>query len=137
MAIENHIKEGIGEKASKAGSAVNFNGIWKNRLDSEMELTVDTDGDVIGKYRTGVGKPAPTEEFDLKGFVSGDLIVFCVNFGKYGSLTSWAGQHTLDNNGKEKIFTLWHLARNIKDEEEEDKLWAGILAGANEYHRAK
>ena len=100
-----------------------------------MELTVDADGDLMGIYRTGVGRPDPAEEFDLKGFVSGDLLVFCVNFGRYGSLTSWAGQHTRDENGNEVIYTLWHLARNVRDDDEPDELWAGILAGANEYRR--
>ncbi|MFT5548143.1 MAG: hypothetical protein ACI9CO_000055 [Candidatus Azotimanducaceae bacterium] len=136
MSIERHLSEGIGRAASTGLDLPNFDGKWKNRLDSEMELSVDVDGDIQGRYRTGVGRPTPTEEFDLKGFVSGDLIVFCVNFGTYGSLTSWAGQHTRDENGREVIFTLWHLAKNISDENEPEELWAGILAGANEYTRA-
>ena len=127
MTIERHLTAGIGG-APSAPTPPNFNGVWENRLDSEMELTVDTDG-------TGVGAPTPTQEFDLKGFVSNDLIVFCVNFGEFGSLTSWAGQHTRDENQNEVIYTLWHLAKNIPDNEEEENLWAGILAGANEYRR--
>ncbi len=135
MSIERHLSEGVGSTPSTGVTSVNFNGTWRNRLDSEMEIAVDTNGDVLGKYRTGVGSPSPKEEFDLKGFTSGDLIVFCVNFGKYGSLTSWAGQHTRDDHGNEVIYTLWHLAKNIIDEDEPDDLWAGILAGANEYNR--
>ena len=135
MSIERHLSEGIGSNTSGGTAPPNFEGKWKNRLDSEMELFVDPSGDLLGKYRTGVGRPTPGEEFDLKGFVSGDLLVFCVNFGQYGSLTSWAGQHTRDPNGNEVIYTLWHLARNVKDADEPDELWAGILAGANEYRR--
>ncbi len=134
MFVERYLSQSIGTTPSTITSP-NFSGKWRNRLDSEMELTVHIDGDVIGKYRTGVGKPKPTEEFDLKGFVSGDLIVFCVNFGKYASLTSWAGQHTLDDKGDEIIYTLWHLAKNISDVDEPDKLWSGMLTGANEYKR--
>ena len=70
-----------------------------------------------------------------KGFVSNDLIVFCVNFGDFGSLTSWAGQHTRDENDNEVIYTLWHLAKYIPDSDEGERLWAGILTGANEYRR--
>lgn len=136
MSIERYLSEGVGRTSSSDVSSVNFDGTWRNRLDSEMEITVDTNGDIVGKYRTGVGSPSPIEEFDLKGFSSGDLLVFCVNFGKYGSLTSWAGQHTRDENGNEVIYTLWHLAKNVKDEDEPEDLWAGILAGANEYRRA-
>ena len=137
MSLERHLSETVGARASVSGETPNFQGKWKNRLDSEMELAVDTNSDLTGKYRTGVGQPKPTEEFDLKGFVSGDLIVFCVNFGRFGSLTSWAGQHTRDDNGNEVIYTLWHLARNVRDEDEPDELWAGILAGANEYRRTR
>lgn len=136
MSVERHLSEGVGRTSSTGINSVDFDGKWKNRLDSEMEITVNTNGDIIGKYRTGVGSPSPTEEFDLKGFASGDLLVFCVNFGKYGSLASWAGQHTKDDNGNEVIYTLWHLAKDIKDEDEPDDLWEGILAGANEYRRA-
>ena len=75
MSIENDLSEGIGQSKAKE-IPPNFNGKWRDRLDSEMALAVYTDGDVSGKYRTGVGKPKPTEEFDLKGFVSGDVIVF-------------------------------------------------------------
>ena len=135
MSIERHLNETVGVSPSSHGSAPDFKGKWSNRLGSEMELMVDTDGDVIGKYRTAVGLANPSEEFDLKGFVSGDLIVFCVNFGRLGSLTSWTGQHTKDENGNEVIYTLWHLAKNVPDEVEPDNLWAGILAGANEYRR--
>lgn len=135
MGVERYFRLGLGRSSSASDSSVNFNGKWKNRLNSEMELNVDTNGDILGKYRTGVGQPSPVEEFDLKGFVSGDLIVFCVNFGRYGSLTSWSGQHTQDENGNEVIYTLWHLAKNVPDEDEPDKLWASIWAGANEYRR--
>ena len=134
MPIDRFLSSGIGSSPSSTTDP-NFNGKWGNRLDSEMEISVDTNGDLIGKYRTGVGSPQPTEEFDLKGFVSGDLIVFCVNFGAHASLTSWAGQHTRDENGNEVIYTLWNLAQNIPDPDEPDQLWAGILSGANEYRR--
>jgi len=114
---------------------VDFDGIWRNGLGSEMDLSVDQTGNVTGTYKTNVGAPTPTEEFPLVGFASGDLITFTVNFGQYGSLTSWAGQHTEDSTGNGQIHTLWHLAKNIKDEDEPANLWAGILAGANIFTR--
>jgi hypothetical protein len=91
-------------------------------------------GLVSGKYRTGVGSPKPTEEFDLTGFCSGDLIVFTVNFGRYGSLTAWAGQ-VAGEPPNERIQTLWHLAKNVEDPDEPKQLWAGILAGADTFAR--
>lgn len=65
MTIERYLSAGVGETKTKK-QAPKFAGKWKNRLHSEMELAVDTDGDVSGKYRTGVGAPQPTEEFDLR-----------------------------------------------------------------------
>lgn len=113
---------------------VDFNGSWKNELGSSMSLTVDADGSVTGQYRTAVGAPGNEEEFPLLGFASGDLLSFTVNFGKYGSLTSWVGQHT-DASGIETIRTLWHLAREVANAEEPEKLWGAVLAGADNFTR--
>jgi hypothetical protein len=123
-------------KSSTAAPApsVNFNGRWRNELKSEMELTVDTAGSVTGVYRTGVGSPGPTEDFDLVGFASGDLLSFTVNFGEFGSLTSWAGQHTIEG-GSERVKTMWLLARNVNDADEPQSLWGAVLTGSDTFHR--
>jgi hypothetical protein len=70
----------------------------------------------------------------LLGFASDDLISFTVNFGKYGSLTSWVGQ-LAGTGATETIKTLWHLARNVADTDEPTKLWGSILAGADDFTR--
>ncbi len=114
-------------------SCPNFEGTWKNQLSSDMTLTV-VDGKVTGKYRTGVGAPTPAEEFELVGFTTCDQISFTVNFGKYGSLTSWVGQHTTDG-GKEVIKTMWLLSENVPDSEEPKKLWGSVLTGADNFVR--
>jgi len=123
-------------KSAKAAPppAVNFNGKWRNELHSEMEIVVDSAGSVTGTYRTGVGSPSSTEEFDLVGFASGDLLSFTVNFGEYGSLTSWAGQHTIEG-GAERIKTMWLLAKNVEDANEPASLWGAVLTGANTFSR--
>lgn len=117
-----------------APAPINFSGKWRNQLRSEMELSVSAEK-VTGKYRTGVGLPQPAEEFNLIGFGSGDLLAFVVDFGKYGSLTAWAGQHTFDDAGVGQIRTMWHLAKNVKDEDEPTQLWGGVLAGADVFFR--
>ena len=124
----------ISRPAAAPAPTVNFNGTWKNELESEMNLTVDAQGNVSGKYRTGVGAPGPVEEFSLVGFASGDLLSFTVNFGDYGSLTSWAGQHTVES-GLEIIKTLWLLARNVKDPDEPANLWGAVMTGCNNFTR--
>jgi hypothetical protein len=119
--------------APAAVPQVDFNGKWNNQHGSEMTLHVQQ-GRVSGKYRTGVGAPGPTEEFDLAGFCSGDLIAFTVNFGKYGSLTAWVGQ-VAGEPPDERIQTLWHLAKNVEDPNEPKQLWAGVLTGADIFAR--
>ncbi|MGF6189312.1 avidin/streptavidin family protein [Serratia sp. 2723] len=117
-----------------AAPGVNFDGKWRNELNSEMELKINANGAVSGKYKTGVGAPGKTEEFELTGFTSGDLLSFTVNFGNYGSLTSWAGQLTTEG-GVEVIKTMWLLARNIKDADEPESIWGAILTGYDNFKR--
>ncbi|HXX75218.1 MAG TPA: avidin/streptavidin family protein [Nitrospiraceae bacterium] len=118
------------------GPAVDFSGIWVNELSSEMDLTVH-EGRVSGTYRTAVGRANPTERFELVGFVSGDRIVFCVNFGAYGTLAAWAGLHSEDK-GVEEIYSLWHLPREIQDDEEaKEYRWSAILTGVNTFKRKR
>lgn len=117
-----------------ATPAVDFDGVWKNELDSEMDLQVDASGNVTGAYRTGVGAPGKTESFSLVGFASGDLLTLTVNFGKYGSLTSWVGQHT-EEKGQRVIKCMWLLASNVEDTEEPKKLWGAVMTGYNNFHR--
>ena len=119
--------------ASAPPPNVNFEGTWKNELTSDMTIQV-VDGRVTGTYRTGVGEPDPAEEFDLVGFASGDQISFTVNFGEYGSLTSWVGQHTVEN-GTEVIKTMWLLSKNVPDQDEPKNLWAAVLTGYDNFTR--
>lgn len=114
---------------------VNFNGTWVNELGSRMNLSVAAGGKITGTYKTAVGSPGSLEEFDLVGFAFGDLISFTVNFGKYGSLTSWCGQHTEDANGGAIIKTMWILAENVPDPQEPKKLWGAVLTGSNNFTR--
>jgi hypothetical protein len=122
-------------KSRELVPTVDFNGKWNNQHGSEMTLHVQQGG-VSGKYRTGVGAPKPTEEFDVTGFCAGDVIAFTVNFGKYGSLTAWVGQ-VAGEPPNEILQTLWHLARNIQEQEEPDQLWEGVLAGADTFVRGQ
>ena len=116
------------------GPTIDFSGIWVNELGSEMELTVQ-EGRANGTYRTGVGRASPAERFELTGFASRDRIVFCVKFGTYGTLGAWAGLHS-EENGVEEIYSLWHLPRDIQeDEEAKDYRWSAILTGVNTFKR--
>ena len=125
--------ETAGKKVRKP--KINFSGKWKNKLGSEVEFSVKG-SKVTGKYRTAVGAPTPSEEFPLIGVVNGDIISFSVSWGKYGSVTSWVGQHTLDEKQKkESIATMWLLVKNIDETNEPQSLWGAFLTGANSFER--
>lgn len=112
---------------------IDFEGQWHNQHGSDMELTVRKNR-VTGVYRTRVGAPGDAEEFDLLGFCAGDLLSFTVNFGKYGSLTAFAGQNTEDDRG-ERIDMFWHLAKDVRDGSEPDQMWAALLTGMDVFRR--
>ena len=134
------MKESIGIESSflasrsEASAKVDFSGCWKNQRGSSIELDVDDRGRVSGTFRTAVGAPSPEESFPLCGIAQGDLIAFSVGFGVHESVTAWAGQHTIVG-GCERIETLWHLARNIADEDEDRALWSAILTGCDSFER--
>ena len=135
MGIEEFLTEPLSSSGASLGGRTDLSGHWRNGLGSEMTLVVASDGAVSGTYRTGVGLPSPAEDFPLRGYAERDLVAFVVNFGRYGSLAGWVGQHTVAG-GKERIETLWHLARDVPEADEPAGLWAGILAGANLFERA-
>ena len=90
MRLESHLGSGSGQR-----EAVDLAGRWRNQHGSEMQLRVGPGGRLTGTYHTAVGAPSPKQEFELAGFACGDLVVFTVNFGRFGSLTAWTGQHTV------------------------------------------
>jgi hypothetical protein len=111
-----------------------FTGLWVNQRQSGVNFTV-TDGLLAGFYQTALGEPDKSKKFPLVGFVEGDQITFTVNFKGYGSLTSWTGQMSRDEDG-DYIRTLWNLTRDVEDVKEDDDLWQSITSGASDFRRA-
>ena len=112
-----------------------FEGQWINDRNSAVSFT-NNDGLLSGYYQTALGEPDKSKKFPLTGFVEGDQITFTVNFKGYGSLTSWTGQLTEDENGP-YIRTLWNLTRDVEDEQEDNDLWNSITSGASDFRRMK
>ncbi|WP_084169061.1 avidin/streptavidin family protein [Hellea balneolensis] len=110
-----------------------FEGQWVNDRDSAVTFDV-TDGLLSGHYQTALGQPDKSKKFPLTGFVEGDQITFTVNFKGYGSLTSWTGQLTADEQG-DYIRTLWNLTRDVEDAAEDEDLWQSITSGASDFRR--
>jgi hypothetical protein len=112
---------------------VNFAGIWKNELGSQMDLAINGT-QVTGTYSTAVGGPNPTDKFPVIGFVNGDIIGFTVNWGDEGSITCWVGEF-ITKAGVEKIETMWHLVENVDRTGQTNNAWAAFLAGSDTFTR--
>jgi hypothetical protein len=109
-----------------------FGGQWKNELGSIADFTVNG-ASVSGTYTSIVSLTGQTISGPISGFANDDIIVFNVNWPTtLGSMTAWVGQ-VVDVQGVQTLKTLWHLIRNIQDNEEPSGAWAAILAGADEF----
>jgi hypothetical protein len=108
-------------------------GQWVNERGSAVTLSCE--GDTLsGVYNTNVGEPDKGQSFPLTGWAEGDNVSFTVNFKGYGSITAWVGQvETVD--GQEQLKTLWHLTRDVEDEQEADDMWKSVTAGASVFRR--
>ena len=111
-----------------------FEGQWVNDRNSAVTL-IETDGALSGYYQTALGQPDKSKRFPLTGFIQGDQITFTVTFKGYGSMTSWTGQMSEDAQGV-YIRTLWHLTRDVEDENEPKDMWSSITSGASDFRPA-
>ena len=59
-----------------------------------------------------------------------------MNFKGYGSLTSWTGQLTEDEDHA-YIRTLWNLTRDVEDAQEDDDMWNSVTSGASDFSQKK
>lgn len=115
--------------------AHDLNGLWVNEAGSGVEISVADDGSLSGHYRTELGKPDADSQFTLTGWAQGDVVAFSVSFTDFGSITSWSGQLSEDEDG-DFIRTLWQHTRDIAEEDEAEDLWRSITAGAATFRRA-
>lgn len=113
--------------------SIDFSGRWQDGLGSVMNLTVK-DRILSGTYRAAFYRDNNYEDFDLRGFVRGDLISFAVDFGRHGSLSSFAGQH-LSPSGTSVIKMVWLLTENVVDADNGSELVGAVLTGSSEFRR--
>lgn len=109
-----------------------FAGLWHNQHNSEMELKIGAGGQVSGTFKTATcAHHNKVEEFPITGFVSQDVIAFCVNFTEHGCVTAWVGQ--MNEGSNECIQTLWHMALDVGSNK--NQLWKSTVAGADMFMR--
>jgi len=109
-----------------------WTGTWHNQHGSEIHIDVGSDGRVVGTMSTGDGV-ARAQTFPLVGFARGDLIAFSVDFGRFGSVTSWVGHFVHEEPANVRIETLWHMATLVPHPQRSDERWKSVWTGADEF----
>ena len=103
-------------------------GQWVNASGSVAVIEVGTDGRLSGRYCSELGQVESGSCHPLTGWVAGDVAGFAVRFEPPGSITTWSGQIGEDADGP-YLRTLWHLSRDVPNEDEPDRLWESTISG--------
>jgi len=107
-----------------------LSGIWHNQHNSEMRLEVDETGKIVGVFENGIQALGERAEiFPLTGFARDDIFAFCVDFSKYGSMTTWIGQ-IVDSESK-SFRAMWHMVADAHEDKRLD--WKSIWTGQDEF----
>lgn len=126
----------LGSINAFAGDEQKYNGTWHNQFGSEMQINVDSEGRISGKYHTAIGRNEITKSdvwFDVTGVVNGDVISFVVSWGpKSGAISAWSGHYYPKGNAKgsvPQIRTLTHTSIPVSPQD----LWKRTTAGADNF----
>lgn len=104
-------------------------GVYRNERGSLLALEVDG-GRLTGSFRSAVGNVPSERRFAVAGAVNGDVVGFVVDFERAGSVGTWSGQLRGD-----ELVLLWHLSRDVKDDDEKMGLWSSVLTGSDVFAR--
>jgi len=108
----------VGSAFAGTPNCSNLKGNWVNQLGSTLSIvTIDsTTNAITGTYQSPSGTSG--QKFALSGWINhlkpkpkqdnAQVISFSVQWGTYGSITSWTG-YCKEQAGKPTIKTLWHL----------------------------
>ena len=102
-------------------------GTWRNELGSLLVITKVNSGAIAGTYANYAALGSPV---NLVGWVNTTggtnyekVVSFSVNWGSYGSVTSWSG--TCSSN---TIKTIWNLARTTSNQ-----VWSHIVTNSDTF----
>jgi hypothetical protein len=115
--------------SSSSSSSSPVAGVYRNERGSLLTLSV-AGGALTGSFRSAVGNVASDRRFPVVGVVNGDVVGFVVDFERAGSVGAWSGQLRGD-----ELVLLWHLSRDVKDDEEKMGLWSSVLTGSDIFIR--
>lgn len=117
-------------------SCEKLEGEWKNELGSTLKISsVGADGKLSGTYTSPSGTSGSSAP--MIGWTNSALparndnnikvVSFSVNWGSYGSVTSWSGACSL-KGGTPTISTIWNLVRSNSSYE-----WDHILTNTDTF----
>lgn len=107
-----------------------LSGIWHNQHNSEMRLEVDESGKIAGCFTNGISSNNhQSESFALTGFAKDDIFVFCVDFSKYGCMTTWIGQ--IIEPERKEFRAMWQMIGDAHGRKDLD--WHSIWIGQDEF----
>ncbi|MCT4614848.1 MAG: avidin/streptavidin family protein [Marinifilaceae bacterium] len=102
-----------------------YTGKWINQYKSLLNISIEN-SKVRGTFQTAIGEPNFNEKFLVEGSINKDCISFIVNFDKYGSIGSWTGQITYEED-KYKMKCVWNLIKNETDNQN------SLVSGSGEF----
>lgn len=116
-----------------------YAGRWENQYGSVMELDVDAEGRITGRFCTKVGRDETKDLwqgnwFDVVGFANGDLISFVVNYKTSGAMSSVSGRFVpgkKSQSGRHRIETMGHTSFDVPEEER----WRGTSSTSVVYDK--
>lgn len=106
-----------------------ISGIWHNQHGSTIRIEVTADGRISGAFKSGIGLAKDAGECKVSGFVSGNLVTFCADFGQFDSMTAWVG-HIVNENGERRLDTQWQMSVALPRRGSEE-IWKGIWIGSD------
>jgi len=94
-------------------------GKWTNQNGSTLIIDDVINGRIQGRFESRKGRAERGIEYPAVGLHNGELISFVVSFDKADdnlhSITSFSGRLLTDSDGRQRIHTMWTLARQFED----------------------
>ena len=91
-----------------------------NQNGSVLSIDAQAERRIEGRFLSRKGRAALGIAYPVHGTVNGELVSFTVNFSSdeadLCSITSFSGRYERTADGRERVHTVWILARQFEDD---------------------
>jgi len=121
---------------------VDFRGRWINQNGSTLSIVDQDRGSIRGCFISKKGRAAQGVEYPVIGCVNGELATFSVNFvssaANLHSITSFSGRHARGADGRERLHTVWILARQFEDDArtKPTQVWNSFVTNSDVFEKS-